>query len=283
MRHTLSYIDRAEQVAAETGDPSQALQHLRGLGLDDFGLFMISLPNDQYPALSRVLPRMASPEIQKSWTGASGVDLLKQTLAFTRLLETSVVRHTAKPMHGATILDFGCGYGRLLRMMCYYSDPNRIWGVDAWDRSLATSRDAGVLAHLAQSERVPESLPVGDTKFDVAFAFSVFTHLAPKAAEACLAAVRRHMVDGGLFIPTIRPVEFWPFLDKMRGLSVAERLTADHERTGIAYLPHAGEEGETYGDASLSFDFFKREGWTFLGYDRSIADTYQVAVVLRAS
>jgi SAM-dependent methyltransferase len=283
LEHTLPFLAEAERVAAETHDPVKALVPLRQLSLDDFGLFMISLPNKRYPALSSVLPNMASDHIQKTWTGASGVELLKQTLAFTRIVENMVVRHAGRTLHNASILDFGCGYGRILRMMYYYSDPQNIWGVDAWDKSLATCKEVGLLGNFAQSDRVPSNLPVGDAKFDVAFAFSVFTHLAPSAATACLKAVREHMDEGGLFILTIRPVEFWPYIDATRKTTHQSSLMADHRSKGIAYLPHGGTEGETYGDTSLTFDFFKdQEGWDYLGYDRSIFDTFQTSAVLRA-
>lgn len=281
MLHTRIYLDNAE-IAAEAGDPVLALSHLRKLSLDDFGLFMISLPSGDYPKLSAILPRMADAKVQKTWTGSSGVDLLKQTLAFTRTLEGASVRYRGKPLHGTTLLDFGCGYGRILRMLYYYSNPNRIWGVDAWEKSLSKSREDGVLGNLALSERVPTSLPVGDTEFDVAFAFSVFTHLAPDAGVACLNAVRQHMTPGGIFVPTIRPVEFWAHLDKMRGTNRAQEKTAEHIAKGVAYLPHAGVEGETYGDTSLTLEFFDRPGWEVLGYDRSIFDSFQIGVVLIA-
>lgn len=283
LQHTLPYLMEAEAEAERTRDPDIALIPLRRLSLDDFGLFMLSLPNAAFPALSGILPRMASEDIQRTWTGAAGVELLKQTLAFTRIVENAAVRHMGRPMRDATILDFGCGYGRIMRMMYYYSNPDRIWGVDAWEKSLATSREAGMLGHFAQSERVPVELPVGDTMFDVAFAFSVFTHLAPSAADACLLAVRKHMKDGGLFILTIRPAEFWPFIDQIRKTTVAPRMMAAHRSSGIAYLPHNGEEGETYGDISLTFDFFKKPGWRFLGYERSLFDVYQTSVILQAA
>lgn len=90
------------------------------------------------------------------------------------------------------------------------------------------------------------------------------------------------MNDGGLFIPTIRPVEFWPYIDSVRKTKVQARMVADHHSSGVAYLPHTGVEGETYGDTSLTFDFFNTDGWEVLGYDRSIFDMYQTSVILRA-
>lgn len=282
MEHTLGYIAAAEDMAQKTGNAQKTLVELRKLSLDEFGQFLISLPNPSYPAISAVLPRMASPEIQKTWTGAVGTDLLKQTLSFVRILENNVVRHMGRSLHNASILDFGCGYGRILRMMYYYTDPDCIWGIDAWEKSLATCRDSGILGHLAQSDRQPERLPSPDATFDVAFAFSVFTHLEPSTATQCLSAVRRAMKPGGLFIATIRPVEFWPFLDQQRKQNNSERLMKEHRAHGVAYLPHGGEEGKTYGDTSLTLGFFAKPGWQVIGYDRSIFDAFQMSVILKA-
>lgn len=275
------HLQAAEHAAANGCTVEEALVFLRRMGLDDFGLFMISLPNKDYPGLSRLLPAMASDDVQKTWTGASGLDLYQQTSAFTRQLENNFTRYAKAPLAGSDILDFGCGYGRILRMMYYYSDPTRIWGVDAWAKSLDLCREARLPGKFAQSERIPSALPVGDQKFDLIFAFSIFTHLAPATARACLAALRNHIKPGGLFVATIRPVEFWPFIDGIRKTSVAAKMEADHRSNGFAYLPHGGAEGETYGDISCEIDFFKGSGWTIVGYDRSVIDPFQVSVLMQ--
>lgn len=90
------------------------------------------------------------------------------------------------------------------------------------------------------------------------------------------------MKPGGIFIPTIRPLEFWKYNDTVRGTSHADTLLKDHAREGFAYLPHNGTEGETYGDITLDIDFLARPGWEILARDRSLVDPYQLAVILRA-
>ncbi|WP_102960710.1 class I SAM-dependent methyltransferase [Mangrovicella endophytica] len=271
-----------EDEIAATSSVDEILGKLRALSLDDFGRLMFSLPDPALPKISAKLPAMAPETVQKSWTGASGHELLRQTLAFTKQLETNVVRHRRRPLQDLRVLDFGCGYGRFIRMLYYYTSPSRIWGLDAWDRSLATCYEANVLANLAQSDRVPTSLPVNDVKFDLGFAFSVFTHLSPSTAVSALAAIRKSIEVGGLFIATIRPVEFWPFIDKNRGTTHSERLMAEHRDHGYAYLPHNGPEGETYGDFSTTPAFFDRPGWEVLGYDSTVMDEFQTSVILRA-
>jgi hypothetical protein len=63
---------------------SEVLKKLRALSLSDFGIFMLSIPNPDFPKLSAVLPRMVKEEVQIGWTGTSGVDLLTQTVDFER-------------------------------------------------------------------------------------------------------------------------------------------------------------------------------------------------------
>lgn len=278
---TIPILSDAEHLAAGGASLETVLAKLRQLSLEDFGLFLINLPNTDYPALSSLLPPMASAKIQQEWTGASGVQLLAQTASFVRQLENNYTRYIGKPLSDARILDFGCGYGRIFRMLYYYSNPADLWGVDAWQRSLDICKRDRLPGNFALSELVPSRLPVGDQKFTMIFALSVFTHLSPKAADACLAAIRRHIADDGLFIATVRPAEFWAYLDSVKNTQIAASMRQAHFDTGYAYRPHGGSEGDTYGDCSISLDYFNRPGWKMVGYDRSLADPYQVSAIIR--
>ena len=69
-------IAAAEEIAT-AGDIDVVLEKLRQLCLDDFAELLLGLPNPRFPKLSSVLPRMASEEIQKNWTGDSGIALVR--------------------------------------------------------------------------------------------------------------------------------------------------------------------------------------------------------------
>ena len=56
----------------------------RELGLDDFGELMISMPLERFPQISRLLPRMATADVQDQWTGMHGMPLLRQSANFVR-------------------------------------------------------------------------------------------------------------------------------------------------------------------------------------------------------
>ena len=160
-RHAMSIVNDAEFVAADGGF-SDAIAILRRLSLEDFGLLMISMPHPNYPNLSKALPSMASADVQNLWTGQSGQALLIQSTTFIRQIESIVSRFGNSHLRQANILDFGCGYGRLLRLLYYYADPANIWGVDAWEKSLTLCREHGLPGHLVNLIR-----PLLDCPFQI--------------------------------------------------------------------------------------------------------------------
>ena len=188
-------------------------------------------------------------------------------------------------MNGAKILDFGCGWGRIIRLMYYYSDVDRIYGVDPWDRSLEICTEDGVLGNLALSDYLPTSLPHGNEVFDLIYAFSVFTHLSERATKTALAALRQRISADGLLVITIRPVEYWALAKSWDPSLPSESLTKTHEAAGFAFQPHnrSAVDGDiTYGDTSMTFDWLRNcEGWNMLRYDRSLDDQVQMVVYLQ--
>jgi SAM-dependent methyltransferase len=273
-------LAQSESLAREGSPLVDILEALRSLSLEDFGLFLISLPNNDYPNLSGMLPRMAPDEVQVGMTGSSGLALFAQTASFARILETAVSRHTNRNIRKATILDLGVGYGRNIRSMLYFSDPDKLWGLDPWPQALEHSRVAGIPAHLKLSDTMPVNLPVGDTRFDLAFSFSVFTHLSPTATIAAMKAVRKVIKPGGIFVCTIRPIEFWKLTEGSFTFEQGKQAIHDHKTSGYAFIPASWSDG-SYGDASIDPVFFNQEGWEVASYETSLSDPYQVSIVLK--
>jgi SAM-dependent methyltransferase len=283
-------IELTRQIADRIeGDPAittrgQAINRLRDLGLTDFGLCLISMPDPRYPKLSRLLPAMASEEVQRSWTGNAGTGLLRQTSAFVRALSFNYGRITGKDIGDASILDFGCGYGRMLRLMWFFAPESMVYGVDPWDQSLAECRKCGLTVNLTQSEYYPASLPVDRHQFDLIFAFSVFTHTSERATRAGLMTLRRYIAPTGLLAITVRPVEYWQVCPA--GSSDAQVAAVERHRTdGYAFLPHdrpAIDGDVPYGETSMTLAWLRRNfpQWQIVVVDRSLDDELQLYVFL---
>ena len=128
------------------------------------------------------LPALPPESVQRNWCGNSGVGLARQSADFYRLLKESYARHARKPFAESMILDFGCGWGRITRLFAKDLQPSQIFGCDPDANILEWCRD--VPGTFRQSETRPQRLPF-EERFDLAFAFSVFTHLGPNTHGEC--------------------------------------------------------------------------------------------------
>jgi SAM-dependent methyltransferase len=227
---------------------------------------------------------MASLETQASWTGSSGPILMNQTVSFVRAAAFNYGQITGLSLEGRKILDFGCGYGRMLRAFSYFTD--NIHGVDPWEESIKMCRLAGLISIVSQSDYLPTSLPVS-SDFDFVFAFSVFTHLSERATKQSLKALRQHMKDGAVLCVTIRPIEYWRAVYNDRDEAFFSALENEHRSVGFAFFPHHRDiiDGDiTYGDTSMTLEYLLSvaDGFQFAAADRSGDDEMQRYIYLRA-
>lgn len=249
--------------------------------LDVFGTLLLGVP-DRYPNLKEFLPRMASNDVQDTWTGSHGDILMQTSVAFIKTLFFGYATLTGKNIEDAKILDYGCGWGRLIRLLYKLAPIYNIYGVDPWDKSIQLCKEHGVMGSLAISEYVPRSLPF-EEKFDLIFAFSVFTHLSNKTTRIVLETLRNYISKDGLLVITIRPKEYWNI---HRNGAYASEMMKIHDETGFAFKPHNRPpiDGDvTYGDTSMTLDYFENNfpNWKIETVECNDVDRYQVILFLR--
>ena len=289
MERTQDILERAERIA-RNGSMEDCLRQLRHLSLDDFALLMLGMPDtDKYPGLSSVLPAMASDDIQRSWTGTTGDSLMRQRVPFIEKLRRQFLEVTGRPLEGSRILDYGCGYGLMLRLFSYLTDPDRIAGCDPWDRLIRLCKEAGIVSRLDMTDYLPTSLPYEEQTFDLVLAYSVFTHTSRRASIAALEAIHPVIKPDGLFVLTIRPIEFWN-LDEVNLANISKpeksALRYAHNQIGFAFRPHNRPpiDGDvTYGDTTMEVTMIEElcSKWKMICYDRLSSDPYQTVVLLQ--
>lgn len=282
--HYAMPILSAANKAAEKQDQKAVYRCLRELPFSDFCQAMISVPSE-FGALSKILPRLPSDEVQRNWTGHSGDALMLKSCSIARLFQNLKLRFSGRDI-GGKILDYGCGWGRLLRLMYYFTDPEFTYGVDPMNSSLKLCREHGVGGNLALCDSIPSSLPFGETKFDFVFSYSVLTHTSEDSTRAILRVVRNHIEKTGVFVVTIRPEEFWDMRRSALGADKANALRIQHIQKGYAFAPMFldGKPSETYGETSISFEYFGKlaaeEGWKVECFDCDFQEPYQIMAAL---
>src|SRR5262249_1559916 len=155
------------------------------------------------------LPTMPSDRVQIDWTGNSGPALLEQSLQFIDTVATTFASYTGKPLESARILDYGCGWGRMIRLMYKFVSPHHIYACDAWPSALGHCQEHHVRAHLTLCEEIPAETPFPGVTFDLVYAFSVLTHLSERTARAVMRVLRRSIKPDGICVITVRPPEYW--------------------------------------------------------------------------
>jgi SAM-dependent methyltransferase len=259
----LAAIDAA---CASGGSERWAL--FRDLDADLWAL-LLTQEYEAYPHIRALLPDMPDPALQQRWTGASGAALAAQSVAFYRRLRERYDGDLAD----ARVLDFGCGWGRLTRYLARDVAPGNLHGCDPDEDILEVCRRTRVPATLARSDPMPQRLPFAGA-FDLAFAFSVFTHLSEPAHARCLAALHAALAPGATLVLTIRPPEY------ARRSPDLGREPLDGAR--YLFVPHPGEPG--YGEAVITLPYV-RERWApqfeLRHVDLLAGDLFQVVLTLR--
>jgi SAM-dependent methyltransferase len=261
--------------------PSEIPSLLNEIPIDRFGELLLDVPS-QYPNMKAFFPSMPPDDVQDSWTGNHGLALLGQSLAFTKTLVAGYQDLTGRDLKSSRVLDYGCGWGRLIRLLYKYVPYERIYGVDPWDKSIDLCTQYGIKANLAICDYVPDKLPF-EQQFDLIFAFSVFTHLSEKTAKTVLSTLRKYIDDHGILVITVRPQEYWSHYQRGR---VKNEMYQIHEKDGFAFIPHrrAPINGDiTYGDASISLGYLEQNfpQWDVARVITNRVDPLQTVVFLR--
>lgn len=205
-------------------------------------------------------------------------------------------------LDGASVLDFGCGCGRILRYFARYAGTCRFVGVDVDPTPLEWCRRE---LDFAEFEPIPLLPPTGLARggFDALYSYSVFSHIPHESQLAWLEEFARVLRAGGLAVLTYhgdRAVERWIAGETPSEAPRPEQLRAnlrELREKGILFFPFGfmrtpnPENVEhwqqldraQYGNVFLTREFIARE-WTrhFAIVSHTAApDDWQDYVVLR--
>jgi hypothetical protein len=283
VREDIRPVIAAAEAAAGRGYAADVLHHLRYLPLMDYAELMWSLPRADLPEISRVLPRMAPSEAQLMWNGTSGQDLCQHSVDVCRILSAGFQRLTGRPMEQLRVMDFGSGWGRLTRLMYYFTDPQNVCAVDAMDQAIERMHADGVLGRVVKCNHMAHEFDAGEHRYDLIFAYSVFVHTPLAVAQTLMATLHRKLRRNGVLALTVRPVELWSL---RHDVSAEQRaaLVASHRETGFAFLPEGitdAEGADVYGETTIHPDWFAANcpDWEIEGVERGM-DPMQLIVFL---
>jgi ubiquinone/menaquinone biosynthesis C-methylase UbiE len=188
--------------------------HSQFRSLDELQWLDVNLQvvNDLAPNL---LPKLPSEDIQGGFVGSSGRDSLREGFNFYLACKGRAESWGVQISPDAQVLDFGMGWGRILRFWLKDVDSKNLWGVDVDANMVNLCTQLFDCCNFAKVEVHPPS-GFESNKFHVIYAYSVFSHLPEAVGMQWIAEFSRILKPGGIVIATTNSRRFIKFCKSLR-------------------------------------------------------------------
>ena len=193
------------------------------------------------PALRDVIPGLPAESIQQNWTGSTGETTLREAYDFYRLVRDVARRYGRDIRPDTRVMDFGCGWGRIIRFFLRDVEPGNLVGCDCYAEALEAARNGNAWCDFRLIDPMPPSSFASES-FDVIYLYSVFSHLSEEAHLKWLKEFHRLLRPGGLLFVTTRKRDFILQCAELR----RRRDVPEYARGGVASFPDTEESLRRY-------------------------------------
>ena len=264
---------------------------------DELWLWANTVGYREHQALRDILPAMPNDSIQVRFTGLKGDATMLPAFHAYILLKQLTEKYLGKISTLQSILDFGCGWGRMVRFFLRDLEPSRIWGADCLSGIIDICKQTNNWSNFRVVDPLPPST-FPDGMFDLIYSYSVFSHLSEEAHNKWLLEFERILKPGGLLIATTRARHFIEYCDTLRrfgdpakGVATAfpdtQKALADYDNGTYCHHPLSGGDildasffGETCIPKSYILDHWTKH-FAFLEYIESPELRSQNVIVVK--
>ena len=188
-------------LVARTRSGNTSLHELLGTLRDEEWFWINTEGCRRSKELRDILPSAPDSDTQARIIGNSGDIALREGFHAYLLFKELFVNHSDVPLRNSRILDFGCGWGRIIRFFLKDVPPAQLTGIDCSAQLIETCKTTNRWCEFAVNPVAPPSTLPSET-YDLIYLYSVFSHLSEDSQRAWLAEFHRLLRPGGLLIAT---------------------------------------------------------------------------------
>jgi SAM-dependent methyltransferase len=182
---------------------------------DETWFWMNTTGRTRRRAIAELVPQMPEVSLQENFTGYSGDSTLREGFDAYRIFKKCYETHVGPIQSCSAVLDFGCGWGRIIRFFLKDIEPEKLIGIDHSEDAIRASKNTNKWCRFTLIEPyAPTSLP--QESFDLIYLYSVFSHLPEEMHWAWLKEFHRLLKPGGMLIATTRARDYIQFCKSLR-------------------------------------------------------------------
>ncbi len=190
--------------------------HVTFQGRSDQDWLDILLASLRVPEIDGVrMPSFPDEQLQREIHGHAGEVSLHEAHTFFREVK-AYASYAGRPVAAhRRLLDFGCGWGRVLRLFMKDIAASNLFGTDSTSRFLLDARQCNPALSFIPCDRVPPTI-LSPESLDYVISWSVFSHLDEYYASRWIEEFHRLLRPGGLVMLTTQSRRFIQFCAEMR-------------------------------------------------------------------
>lgn len=275
-------------------DEAHPAEMFRGVD-DGFWLWMHTEGRESSPALAALLPGMPTPGVQQKWTGKTGHATMEEGFDIYRTMRDLHVQHVGALRGNGPVLDFGCGWGRVIRFFVKDVDEGELLGTDYNQALIDYCVGSDPWCTFSRNEARPP-LPFADGQLGYVYAYSVFSHFSEEMHLSWLSEFRRVLRPGGALALTVRPRRFIEHCQRVRAGEAtseaaatvrmfpdADAALAAYDRGEFCHTPYYATGADSWwGEACIPREYIQREWGRLFEVVEFVDGLRQHVVFLRA-
>jgi ubiquinone/menaquinone biosynthesis C-methylase UbiE len=246
------------------------------------------------------LPGFPPDEFQRNSVGSFGETALREIFPFYCEIKRYADELRLTITKDSHILDFGCGWGRIIRFFLKDVLVDNLHGIDVDPEMIGLCKKLFGYGNFSVCNPLPPT-EFPDNSFSIVFAYSVFSHLAEPVHIKWIQEFSRILKPGGILVATTEARHFIEFCKSLRGKKHdweyykglansfvdTEAALADYDNGKFLYSATGGgpaRPSSFYGEAMIPRRYIEREWTRYLEFrdfidDRSLS--FQAMVVMQ--